>query len=64
MTPEQIFSIVNLIALAGWVLLAVLPGRRWVSGTIAAAVIPALLAVAEVSTRFQKLAHGKFWQSH
>ena len=26
--------------------------------------IPALLAVAEVSTRFEQLAHGKFWQSH
>jgi hypothetical protein len=28
MTPDQIFSIVNLIALAGWVLLAVLPAAN------------------------------------
>ena len=44
MTPDQIFSIVNLVALAGWVLLAVLPGRQWV-GLITTAVIPATLAV-------------------
>ena len=45
MTPEQIFSVVNLLALAGWVLLAVLPGRAWVSKAIAAGVIPVLAAV-------------------
>ena len=45
MTPEQIFSVVNLLALVGWVLLAVLPGRAWVSKAIAAGVIPILAAV-------------------
>ena len=45
MTPEQIFSVVNLLALAGWVVLAVLPGRAWVSKAIAAGVIPVLAAV-------------------
>jgi hypothetical protein len=48
MTPDQIFSIVNLVALAGWVLLAVLPGRHWVTSLITAAVIPAMLAVLYV----------------
>ena len=48
MTPDQIFSIVNLVALAGWVLLAVLPGRQWVTGLITTAVIPATLAVIYV----------------
>ena len=48
MTPDQIFSIVNLVALAGWVLLAVLPGRPWVTSLITTAVIPALLAVIYV----------------
>ena len=48
MTPDQIFSIVNLVALAGWVLLAVLPGRQWVTSLITAAVIPAMLAVIYV----------------
>ncbi|HET9268227.1 MAG TPA: ABA4-like family protein, partial [Vicinamibacterales bacterium] len=45
MTPEQIFSIVNLLALVAWVLLAVLPGRAWVSQAIAAGAIPVLAAV-------------------
>jgi hypothetical protein len=26
--------------------------------------IPALLTVAEMGTRLEQLAHGKFWQSH
>jgi hypothetical protein len=41
-TPEQIFSVANLLALVGWVLLAVLPGRAWVSKAIAAGAIPVL----------------------
>jgi hypothetical protein len=45
MTPEQIFSVVNLLALAGWVLLAVLPGKAWVPKAIAAGVIPVLAVV-------------------
>lgn len=44
MTPDQVFSVVNLVALVGWLLLAVLPGRAWVTSTITAVVIPALLA--------------------
>ncbi len=45
MTPEQIFSVVNLLALAGWVLLAVLPGKTWVPKAIAAGVIPVLAVI-------------------
>ena len=48
MTPDQIFQLVNFVALAGWVLLAVLPGRPWVANTITAAVIPSLLAAVYV----------------
>src|SRR6185503_16764107 len=48
MTPDQIFTAANLLALAGWVLLALLPGRRWVSTAIVAVVIPALLAVVYI----------------
>jgi hypothetical protein len=44
-TPEQIFQVVNLLALIGWLLLAVLPGRAWASTAIAAGVIPVLAAV-------------------
>lgn len=45
MTPEQIFQVVNLLALAGWVLLAVLPGRSWVTSLVTAVAVPALLAI-------------------
>jgi predicted ferric reductase len=45
MTPEQLFSLVNLVAMAGWLLLAVLPDRRWTTSVVSAVVVPALLAV-------------------
>jgi hypothetical protein len=45
MTPEQVFGVVNLVALAGWLLLAVLPSRPWVPNLVTAVVIPSLLAV-------------------
>ena len=45
MTPERIFTVVNLVTLAGWGLLAVLPGRTWVANLVTALVIPAVLAI-------------------
>jgi hypothetical protein len=45
MSPEQLFSAVNLVAVAGWLLLAVLPGRPWTTNLVSAVVVPALLAV-------------------
>ncbi len=45
MTPQQIFPVVNLIALLAWVALAVLPRQPWVAKTIAGSVVPAVLAV-------------------
>jgi len=45
MTAEQVFSVVDLVALGGWVLLAALPGRAWVSSLVTAVVIPGLMAV-------------------
>jgi hypothetical protein len=44
MTAEQLFSILNLIAMAGWVILIVLPRKRWAS-TIVPVAVPGLLAV-------------------
>ena len=44
MTPNQLFSIVNPIALLSWLLLVVLPGRRWVTEIVAGLIVPALLA--------------------
>jgi len=46
MSPNQIFSIANVTALCCWLLLAALPGRKWVAGIIAGVAVPAALAAA------------------
>jgi hypothetical protein len=45
MSPQQIFSVANAVALLAWIMLAVLPGRPWVTKTITTKVLPSLLAV-------------------
>ena len=49
MTPDQIFSLVNLLALFSWLLLALLPGRRWVANVLAGMAVPAFLAAVYVA---------------
>jgi hypothetical protein len=49
MTPDQIFSIANTVALGAWILLIVLPRQRWVSGTLAPTAMPAFFAVIYVA---------------
>ena len=49
MTAESAFSLLNTIALAGWVLMIALPGRRWVTEIATRIAIPALLAVVYVA---------------
>jgi hypothetical protein len=44
MSAEQLFSIANLVAMLGWVLLAVFPQRRWPAEVVSGWVIPALFA--------------------
>jgi hypothetical protein len=46
MSPNQIFSIANVVALCGWLLLLILPGKRWVSDLLSGVAIPAVLAVS------------------
>jgi hypothetical protein len=46
MTADQIFSIANTVAVLCWILLAVFPGRRWVTKGVAGTAMPALFAVA------------------
>lgn len=48
MTPEQVFSVVNLIATAAWLALVILPGRRWVTGIVTSTVVPLLFAIVYV----------------
>jgi hypothetical protein len=48
MTPDTVFSIVNVTALAGWALLVFLPRQRWTSLASGGA-IPILFALAYVA---------------
>jgi hypothetical protein len=48
MSPEQVFSIANTIALVSWLLLVVAPRRRWVTEIATSRVVPALFAVLYV----------------
>lgn len=47
MTPERLFSLLNLLALVGWIPLIFLPRARWAS-TVVPVVVPVLLAVAYI----------------
>lgn len=49
MTAEQIFPIANLVAMLCWIVLAVLPNRRWVTGVLTGLAAPALFAVAYIA---------------
>jgi hypothetical protein len=44
MSPEQIFGLTNSIAVLSWLLLALLPGRRWVTDVVTGKVVPMLFA--------------------
>jgi hypothetical protein len=48
MAAEQLFSILNLMAMAAWLLLVCLPRVRWTS-TVVPVVVPVLLAVVYVA---------------
>lgn len=45
MTPDQLFSIANALAAVSWLLLLLLPRRRWVIDIVTSQVVPALFAV-------------------
>ena len=47
MTAEQLFSVLNLMTMAAWLLLLLLPRVRWTS-TVVPVVLPSLLAVIYV----------------
>jgi len=49
MTVDQLFSAVNLVAIAGWLTLAALPRRRRLRQVLVAGVIPGVLAVTYVA---------------
>jgi hypothetical protein len=45
MSPNQIFSMANGVALCAWLLLIVLPGRQWVTRVVAGVAVPAAFAI-------------------
>jgi len=45
MSPEQVFSIANTVALLSWITLIVLPGRPWVTKLITKMVVPSIFAL-------------------
>ena len=49
MSPNEIFSIANVAALCCWLLLIVLPRRRWVSQLVAGVAMPAAFAALYVA---------------
>ena len=49
MSPEQVFGIANTLAVLSWLLLAALPGRRWVTDVVTGKAIPLLFAVLYVA---------------
>jgi hypothetical protein len=49
MTAEQIFSVANFLSVLCWILLAVLPNRRWVTDVVTGKAAPALFAVAYIA---------------
>lgn len=48
MTPDQLFSIANSVALAGWLVLIVAGRARWAAALITGAILPLLFALAYV----------------
>ena len=49
MSAEQLFALTNGIAMLAWVLLAVLPGRAWVTDLVTGKAVPAVFAVIYVA---------------
>jgi hypothetical protein len=45
MSPQQVFSVVNAVALLAWIMLAVLPRRPWVTKMITTKLVPSFFAV-------------------
>ena len=61
MTPEQIFSIVNLVAAVAWIMLMLLPRQQWVTGVVTSLIVPMLFAfiyVGIVVTTFGRTPGG------
>jgi hypothetical protein len=59
MTAEQVFSVTNTIAVLCWILLAALPGRRWVTDIVTGKAVPALFAAIYVAIVIATFGRGE-----
>lgn len=53
---EAFFQLTNTVALAAWIALVIFPGKKLVSGVLAAVIVPGLLALAYAAVIGWKLA--------
>ena len=58
MSPDQLFSITNTAAVLCWILLALLPTRRWVTHVVTGTLAPALFAAAYVAIVVTVMPHA------
>ena len=58
MSPDLIFSIANTVALGCWVLLAILPRKKWVTDVVAGVAAPAVFAAL-----YSVVVVAQFWRT-
>jgi hypothetical protein len=61
MSPELLFSIANMAAVASWLLLATLPRRPWVTEAVTGKVVPVIFAgfyIALIVSMFGRMEGG------
>jgi len=58
MSPQQVFSVTNAVALLAWIMLAAFPGRPWVTKIITTKLVPLSFAVL-----YTAIAVSLFWRS-
>jgi hypothetical protein len=58
MSPQQVFSIASSLALVSWIMLAILPGRAWVTKVVTTKLVPGLFAIL-----YTAIAVSLFWRS-
>ena len=58
MSPQQVFSIANSLALVSWIMLVILPRRPWVTRVVTTKLVPGLFAIL-----YTTIAASLFWRS-
>ena len=58
MSPQQVFSIANSLALVSWIMLVILPRRPWVTKVVTTKLVPGLFAIL-----YTAIVVSLFWRS-